>query len=425
MPRKDNAKKCSARELVFSSSVDDRSIDSASVKAVIVGINYIGTPNQLGGCINDALQTKKNILAEYPHATIRLLTDNLSLQPTRNNILDSLKQLVSNARAGDILIFHYSGHGGQVEDLNGDEEDGMDETICPIDFAERRVITIDGVEHRVDSQIIDDEIHDIIDNVPKGARFLMLSDSCHSGTVGDLRNDFTHYDPLVGSRSVYDKDAGTHLHFDPSMQMKRTLKMRVPNSNSGGELRVISGCEESRTSADTGTNGACTKSFWETVKDIGGLHKFFPMIFSHNVQDLKFIQDNINKRLSDFGFTQQSVISWEDASPELAHEVPTAVVEEAPMSTGHLSSGYSSSTEYAAPSNWYTPGYSSVASNAYHYLVHHVAPQQPPIVPHYATVHYASQHYAPQHYAPQQYPVHHYIGYEGPSHPRPYFRYEM
>jgi len=387
---------------------------------VIVGINYTGTRNQLGGCINDALQTKKNILDEYPHATIRLLTDNISLSPTRNNILDSLKQLVKNAKSGDTLIFHYSGHGGQVEDLNGDEEDGMDETICPIDFTVRRMITIDGVTHNVDSQIIDDEIHDIIENVPKGARFLMLSDSCHSGTVGDLRNDFKHFDPLVGSRSVYDKDTGTHFHFDSSMQNKRTLKMKVPNSNAGGELRIISGCEESQTSADTGTNGACTKSFWETVKDIGGLHKFFPMVFSHDVQDLKFIQDNINKRLSDFGFTQQSVISWQDASPELAHEVPTQVVaapvEHAVAAHQPISAGYT------APSHTYMPGY--------HYLVHHVAPQQSFVVPHYSIGQYAAQHYTtvqypPQQYAQQQYPVHHYIGYEGPSHARPYFRYGM
>ena len=320
MPRKNNARKQRAnREMVVESSVE-----SLSVKAVLVGINYIGTRNQLGGCINDVVKTRANILSEYPSAIITLMTDNTAIQPTRNNILIELERLIKDAKDGDTLIFHYSGHGSQVEDLNGDEEDGMDETICPIDYADPRVIIIDGIQHNVDSQILDDEIHDIIENVPKGARFLMLSDSCHSGTIGDLKNDFKHYNPIVGSRSIYDKDTGNHVHFDYSMNKTRILNMRVPNSNSGGELRIISGCEEDQTSADTGINGACTKAFWDTIQDFGGFRKFLPIVFSHNVQDLKSIQDAINKRLSNFGFTQQSVVSWEDASPELAHEEPTA-----------------------------------------------------------------------------------------------------
>ena len=54
--------------------------------------------------------------------------------PTRANIIMAIRWLVAGAAAGDALFFHFSGHGGQQVDPHGDEEDGMDETICPVDF---------------------------------------------------------------------------------------------------------------------------------------------------------------------------------------------------------------------------------------------------------------------------------------------------
>ena len=449
----------------------------SSVKGLLVGINYRGTRNQLGGCINDALAMQRLIMSTYPNANLELLTDDTPEKPTRNNILTKLKNLIANSKAGDTLIFDYSGHGSQVPDIHGDEEDGMDETICPIDFMTPRTIMYNGRQLRVDSQITDDEINEIITELPHGAKFLMLSDSCHSGTIGDLKNDFMHYQgPAVwgdeeqlssnsssqpsipylphqqqqsyassqlaapsitcraswiyillhgkkelwltpldvslyeefghkkaviqlvsmdlpvsllnhpnrpqivnttfkklangqydvssvelgienviikpSARSItnrelsyqsqqlmprfselpvsrdlphpcevsshYDPVTGKHHHVHHLTGKKRTLNMRSPNSCNGGELRIISGCQEDETSADTGQNGACTMAFLETVKLIGGLPKFFDKLFSHNVEDLKLLQDKINQFLSRFGFTQHSVLSWDHAHAERA-----------------------------------------------------------------------------------------------------------
>jgi hypothetical protein len=159
----------------------------------LVGINYRGTSNELGGCINDTISVKNLIISNYPDAKLELLTDDTKEKPTRDNILQKLTKLVDDSVAGDTLIFQYSGHGSQVKDIHGDEEDGYDETICPIDFMKPRVILYKGVEYEVDSQIIDDEINEILLKVPRGAKLLMLSDSCHSGTIGDLKNNFLNY----------------------------------------------------------------------------------------------------------------------------------------------------------------------------------------------------------------------------------------
>ncbi len=95
-------------------------------------------------------------------------------QPTKNNMLRAMNWLVTGAQPNDSLFFHYSGHGGQTQDLDGDEEDGNDETIYPVDFLQ--------VGH-----IVDDQLHQImVSPLPPGARLTCIFDSCHSGSALDL-----------------------------------------------------------------------------------------------------------------------------------------------------------------------------------------------------------------------------------------------
>src|SRR6185437_3196021 len=82
--------------------------------------------------------------------------------------------LVKDARPNDSLFFHYSGHGGQTPDLDGDEEDGYDEVIYPVDF-------------RTNGHIVDDEMHRImVKTLAPGVRLTAIFDSCHSGSALDL-----------------------------------------------------------------------------------------------------------------------------------------------------------------------------------------------------------------------------------------------
>ena len=95
-------------------------------------------------------------------------------QPTRHNILRAMQWLVDGAEPNDSLFFHYSGHGGSTQDKNGDEEDGNDEVIYPIDYKEA-------------GHILDDEMHTILVNPLKsGVRLTCIFDSCHSGSALDL-----------------------------------------------------------------------------------------------------------------------------------------------------------------------------------------------------------------------------------------------
>lgn len=148
-------------------------------KALLIGINYIGTRNELRGCINDANAMQRFLCDRYGYKTedIVLLSDDqqqLVKVPTRANIIRAMQWLVKDARPNDSLVFHYSGHGGQEKNLTGDEETGYDSCIYPVDF-------------EASGSIIDDVMHDImVRPLPQGCRLTALFDSCHSGSALDL-----------------------------------------------------------------------------------------------------------------------------------------------------------------------------------------------------------------------------------------------
>ena len=148
-------------------------------KALLIGINYFNQKGQLRGCINDVRNMSAYLNGNFGYARedMVILTDdqqNPMSQPTKQNIIRAMHWLVKDAKPNDSLFFHYSGHGGQTPDLDGDEEDGYDEVIYPVDFRQ--------VGH-----IVDDEMHRIlVQSLQPGVRLTAIFDSCHSGSALDL-----------------------------------------------------------------------------------------------------------------------------------------------------------------------------------------------------------------------------------------------
>lgn len=134
--------------------------------AVLIGLNYTGTPVELHGCINDANRMKKILQTKYKYKDVKVLTDlNLTKE---HNILQILEELIySRAK---IMYFQYSGHGTQTYDRNGDELDGLDEVLY----------SVNG------TLIKDDDINRVIESVPAGCTMIMVIDACHSGSIVDL-----------------------------------------------------------------------------------------------------------------------------------------------------------------------------------------------------------------------------------------------
>lgn len=146
-------------------------------RALLIGINYTGQRYELRGCNNDIRNILPCLINRWGYDftdIVQLIDDGCGPPPTKDNILLEMRRLAFYARAGDSMFFYFSGHGGQIRDLDGDEVDGYDEFICPVDYQQSGVIN-------------DDEIHEImVKPLAAGSRLTALFDSCHSGTVLDL-----------------------------------------------------------------------------------------------------------------------------------------------------------------------------------------------------------------------------------------------
>ena len=135
--------------------------------ALTIGLNtvdprhYAGWNGRLAACEADARDMAD--IARARKFTVRRL---LTRSATRRAVLAGIASAAGALRSGDIFLLTYSGHGGQVPDRNHDEPDLQDETWC-----------------LYDGELIDDEIYQALTRFKAGVRVLVLSDSCHSGTV--------------------------------------------------------------------------------------------------------------------------------------------------------------------------------------------------------------------------------------------------
>jgi hypothetical protein len=161
--------------------INNSNNSSFSKKALLIGINYIGTSNELSGCINDVDSMEKMLMKTGFNNFVKL-TDKTLVKPTKSAILNAFTNLLRSSKQGDLLCFFYSGHGSYILDRSGDELDGRDEAIVSLDM---NVVT-------------DDELKAIIQaELKEGVTLLGIFDSCFSGSILDLKymyNDSLNFD---------------------------------------------------------------------------------------------------------------------------------------------------------------------------------------------------------------------------------------
>jgi len=300
--------------------------------ALAIGLNkvdpahYGGWDGELYGCEPDANDMEKIALDQ--EMNVRKL---LTKDATRVRVLAELDDLAGLLKSGDLLVVSYSGHGGHIPDLNGDEADGLDETWC-----------------LYDGEILDDELYGAWMKFQAGVRILVFSDSCHSGTVLKMKKlDMENPPPM---RIIELEEKWKLLRVPPMLnrakiislpEMREAVRIRpnlrdrikilppsrrepndvaipqplkpeeeyvfvtrsippgisvktyeqnrsfydekgsaAPREDSGqvkASVMLISGCEDSQTSADIGFNGLFTwmlKNVWDGGAFAGDHHGF-------------------------------------------------------------------------------------------------------------------------------------------------------
>ena len=274
-------------------------------RSLHIGLNNVDTQAyqsqgfvvpQLSGCINDA-NAMQTLAAGQGFITQQLTDD----QATSSEVIRFVSSYGRELEAGDFFLLTYSGHGGQVDDVNGDEDDAQDETWV-----------------LYDRMLIDDELFQLFSQFQAGVRIFMLSDSCHSGTVARMMiskavieqykqmskvmagtnptavrgfeslgtRDIAalHTDPQAvrdirniakastASREVKFRCLPTHISRDLYQKRKREydtyqyLAGRARDVDFGPALILISGCQDSQLSQDGDVNGLFTQNLLEVFE---------------------------------------------------------------------------------------------------------------------------------------------------------------
>ncbi|EAU92153.2 hypothetical protein CC1G_08776 [Coprinopsis cinerea okayama7 len=242
-------------------------------KAVLVGINYFGEEGELRGCINDAMNLKNFLLERgFEEENIRVLTDDQEdddSRPTKANIvgvsrlvpfsipaydaferqIENLKWLVEDPQPDDSLFFSFSGHGASVEDEEGDEHDGNDETICPCD-------------HEENGFIKDDELHALlVPPLPIGCRLTVIFDYDDHGNIKQHSKE-EHLKNIAHHVEKEDVDAllkaAQSLKLAESGLSEEIQKRDMEKKQSPADVIFLSGCQDEQTSTDDVVDGKAT-----------------------------------------------------------------------------------------------------------------------------------------------------------------------
>ncbi len=231
--------------------------------------HYGGWSGELNACEADAHDMTD--IAKSAGFTVKTL---LTKAGTRSRVIKEITNAAKSLKSGDIFMLTYSGHGGQLPDLNGDEDDGEDETWC-----------------LYDGELVDDEIYALLGKFVAGVRILVFSDSCHSGTVlkvafypptaparaadgtsGEVR--YRNMPTEVALRTYRDNKA----FYDPIL---RDAKLKESRDAIKASAILISGCQDNQLSQDGTFNGLFTGTMlrvWNGGKFKGNYRAFHKTI---------------------------------------------------------------------------------------------------------------------------------------------------
>jgi len=216
-------------------------------RALLIGINDYKSFNDLRGCIND-LKSVRKVLMNYlgfEAEDIRVVVD---ARATKKNILDRINWLVETSQPGDYLVLHFSGHGSQIRDRDGDElVDQLDEIICPYDM------DWDGVF------ITDDELHCIFKELKDDVHLEVVLDCCHSGT--GTRELLPVAGPVTGNENL---EEVRYRYLEPPFDIicRSDVYQELPLRGFGPKSKIAalnhvlwSGCRENQLAADAYIGG--------------------------------------------------------------------------------------------------------------------------------------------------------------------------
>ena len=223
--------------------------------ALCIGINDYPTA-PLHGCVADAGEWART-LGKLGFPSVRQLHNG---QATREAIVAELKTLVHQAKPGDVVVFQYAGHGTQLPDAGGDEDDdGQDEAMCPVDFD-------DG------NFVIDDDLKEIFAELAPGVNFTCFFDCCHSGTITRLAVRRSGQEVGVRGKPVlarYVRPTAGQVQKHLANRKRMPARAVSRRSVGDGDMRevVLSACRPEQVAYESDGHGDFTRIATELLAD--------------------------------------------------------------------------------------------------------------------------------------------------------------
>ncbi len=198
---------------------------------------------------------------------------------TRVAVVDAIKAAATTLGSGDIFLLTYAGHGAQMPDADGDEDDMVDETWCLFD-----------------GELLDDELNVLWSKFKRGVRILVISDSCHSGSVtrdvSSGGDDLAQQDALFAQElsargekaRLMPRDVATATLIK-NQDFYNALQLALPNPRPQilASVRLLSGCQDNQISIEKDGQGVFTytlKKIWDKGRFSGNYHEFHQAIIA-------------------------------------------------------------------------------------------------------------------------------------------------
>jgi len=217
----------------------------------------------------------------------------LEKDATTAGIIAGLEWLVADTKPGDIIVFHYSGHGSQL--LSRNEEDGFEEIICPYDLNWR------------DKVVTDDTLRQIFDKVPNGVNVTLVLDCCHSGTMLDQAestvNETRAVTETAGKSRAVRKKKGERFMKPPASVIKKLKGRELVEWSAARDVNatamLIATSRADQTSADAKIDG---------IFQGAGTASLLKAINENPDIEYKQLIDEMNKYMIDNRYTQRPVL---------------------------------------------------------------------------------------------------------------------
>ncbi len=231
-------------------------------RALLIGIDHYAD-SALGsaglGTAGRDIAAVQRLLTEtlgYGDSDIRVVAnEEATLEGIKSAITD---WLVSGTKPGERVFLYYSGYGYFQPDDDGDEADGLDETLVPFDAK--------VVGSAVTGMISDDELNLLIDAMT-GRKVSVVIDAGYSGVVtADAETSFT---PSAAFRAPIIANRTRSIVVEPAAQAQKAEGPALDTDRLSGDVAVFTAAAGGQTALVADGEGVFTAAFVAALAQAG------------------------------------------------------------------------------------------------------------------------------------------------------------